>query len=114
MSADRTERVVVCSPLTAGGEAKGKGIAAMTARDDEPRATAHAQIETELYCAFAGFVLGLFAILVGLVMFYLGISGKEPWVARALGHSNELVDALPGAVLSVAGLLVIRATRRKG
>lgn len=85
----------------------------MIVRDEEPQATANAAIESELYFAFAGFVLGLFTIMVGCVMFYLGISGKEPWVARVFGHSNELVDALPGAVLCVAGFLVIRATRRK-
>jgi hypothetical protein len=85
----------------------------MSVRDEESDVRSNSGIESELYVAFAGFILGLVIILVGAWMFYLGISGREAWVAKAFGHSNELVDSLPGAVLFIAGLLTIRGTRRK-
>jgi hypothetical protein len=85
----------------------------MSAYDDESDVRSNSGIESELYCAFAGFILGVFIILLGAWMFYLGISGKETWVAKAFGHSNEFVDSLPGAVLFIAGMLTIRGTRRK-
>lgn len=84
----------------------------MSARDHQPHATLSSAIESALYCACVGFVPALVVILLG-AMLYLGISGKGSWVAWAIGSSNEIFDALPGAALIVAGILLIRGTRHK-
>ena len=85
----------------------------MSALDHQPQEPAQAANESELFCAFAGFVLGLFTSLVGAWLFYLGAFGKEPWGAASFGDASRLVDALPGTLLFLAGLFVIRGTRRK-
>jgi hypothetical protein len=85
----------------------------MSARDDQPHETLSSAIESELYCAYVGFALGLVVILLGRAMLYLSISGKESWVAWAFGPLNEIFDAFPGASLIVAGILLIPGTRYK-
>jgi hypothetical protein len=61
----------------------------------------------------SGLLLGMIVLLVGCLLFYLGISGNVARVARALGLTTEIAEASPGALLFVVGLLMVWATRYK-
>jgi GYF domain 2 len=63
--------------------------------------------------AVVGVLIGLLMILLGCGLFYLGLTGMVTWAANAFGFANRFVDATPGAVLSVVGLVVIWSSRRK-
>jgi hypothetical protein len=63
--------------------------------------------------AFVGILVGALMILLGGGLFLLGITGVMTWVARALGFTSKFVDASPGAVLFIVGLLVIWNSRRR-
>jgi hypothetical protein len=58
-------------------------------------------------------LVGVVLVLLGCGLFFLGIAGLANWVTRAFGFTNAFVDASPGAVLFVVGLLVIWGGRRK-
>jgi uncharacterized protein DUF4339 len=60
-----------------------------------------------------GVVVGLLMIVVGGGLFYLGVTGMVTWAANTFGFTSEYVDASPGAVLCVVGLVVIAGSRRK-
>jgi uncharacterized protein DUF4339 len=52
----------------------------------------------------------LFGLLVGAVgggLIYLGLSGAVPWSEEVFGFRNELLDALPGAIMCLFGLSMI-------
>ena len=49
--------------------------------------------------------------VLGIVLFFLGITGAVSWTAKVLGAESQLVDAAPGVVLFVVGLFVVLVTR---
>jgi hypothetical protein len=61
--------------------------------------------------SLAGLGLGLVCIVGGFILFIMGISGSINWVVKAEGFSSQLVNAAPGAVLFVVGVLVAWLTR---
>jgi hypothetical protein len=58
-----------------------------------------------------GLVLGLITIITGAVLFGLGVGGKTTWVAHVLGFESRISDAAPGALLFVAGVLIVWITK---
>lgn len=58
----------------------------------------------------AGLAAGVVCILLGVVLFLLGVTGNIQWSASVLGFSSKLTDAAPGAVLFVVGVIVIVVT----
>ena len=58
-------------------------------------------------------VLGLASILGGILLFLAGVTGKMSWSAKFLGATSEMLDAAPGAVLLVVGLIIVFVTRYK-
>ncbi len=67
----------------------------------------------QLVYSMSGLMVGLVCMSFGTAMFFHGVYGSTSWVARVLGFDSTLSDAPPGAVLFVAGLLVIFVTRFK-
>lgn len=67
--------------------------------------------KTQLLYSFLGLVFGIFTIIAGCILLYLGISGESNFVADTFGVKAELTDATPGTVLFVVGLLIIVVTR---
>ncbi|MFC1825326.1 hypothetical protein ACFL9T_21655 [Thermodesulfobacteriota bacterium] len=63
--------------------------------------------------SLAGLVLGLAAVIGGIVLFLRGITGSTSWSANIIGAESEILDAAPGAVLFVVGLFVVWVTRFK-
>jgi hypothetical protein len=56
-------------------------------------------------------LLGLLVLISGGLLFYLGISGNVTRLVGAFGLPMEIVDASPGALLFIVGLLVIWGRR---
>jgi hypothetical protein len=57
-----------------------------------PEVIAKAAISRERDNRVVGLFVGLVAMLLGCGLFYLGVSGKVTWVAKAFGLTGELVD----------------------
>jgi GYF domain 2 len=70
-------------------------------------------VETNEKHGRVGLSVGLGLMLLGCAVFYLGFSGTVAWAERAIGFDNALVEASPGAMLFVVGLLVILARGRR-
>ena len=64
-----------------------------------------------LVYSLAGLALGLACILGGILLFLRGVSGATSWTARVAGIDSQISDAAPGALLFVAGVLVVWLTR---
>ena len=65
----------------------------------------------ELAYSISGLAIGGLALVGGIVLFYLGISGDANWSVNILGFQSKLVDASPGTILFVVGIIVILVTR---
>jgi hypothetical protein len=61
--------------------------------------------------SLTGLGLGLASILGGIVLFFKGISGSINWIIKAENFNSQLVNASPGAILFVAGIIIIWITR---
>jgi hypothetical protein len=59
----------------------------------------------------AAFLFGVSVVALGCMLFYLGISGNVARFAAAVGFNTKVIDASPGALLFILGLLVIWLTR---
>ncbi|MCK4529420.1 hypothetical protein KAW18_18810 [candidate division WOR-3 bacterium] len=58
-----------------------------------------------------GLILGLAAIIGGVVLCLNGVVGSTSWTARVLGMESQINDAAPGVVLFIVGLFMIWATK---
>lgn len=67
--------------------------------------------KAQLLYSFSGLALGVFVMILGCVLLYLGISGESNFIADTLGIKAEISNAAPGTVLIVVGLIVVIATR---
>jgi hypothetical protein len=65
----------------------------------------------QFIASLAGLAAGLILALGGSVLVVLGIQGSLNWSMSAFGVSNKLVNASPGVVLIVAGVLTIALSR---
>jgi hypothetical protein len=83
-----------------------------------------ALVETQRRASRDALVVGVVLALLGVVLFLLGIAGSLTWSLQAFGFDSKLVDASPGAVMVVAGVIVmvlnrfraviIRSAQRRG
>jgi hypothetical protein len=86
---------------------------AITAPASAPADTAVATSENGRRVTTLRMLVGVVLVVLGGGLFFLGIAGLANWVTRAFGFTNAFVDASPGAVLFVVGVLVIWGGRRK-
>lgn len=63
--------------------------------------------------AMCGLVVGLFCIVGGIILLFMGVSGSASWTASFLGLTSEINDAGPGIILFVVGLFFVSITRYK-
>ena len=59
-----------------------------------------------------GVVIGLVLILAGCAAAFLGLAGEFPLLSELSGVYADEIDALPGLVMIVIGLIIIWGTRR--
>ena len=69
--------------------------------------------KAQLLYSFVGLVLGIFVMVLGCILLYLGITGETKFVAETIGIKAELSDAAPGTLLIVVGLVVVVVTKFK-
>jgi len=60
-----------------------------------------------------GLSVGLLLIVLGCVVFYMGLSGEFTLASELFDINSVEVDASVGVVLLIAGIIVIWATRRR-
>jgi hypothetical protein len=70
-------------------------------------------IKGEYRYAMLGLVLGLSAIIGGVILGLNGVAGSTSWTANLLALKSQINDAAPGVVLFIVGLFMIVATRPK-
>jgi len=58
-----------------------------------------------------GLILGLAAIIGGVVLCLNGVVGSTSWTASVLGMESQINDAAPGVILFVVGLFMIWVTK---
>ena len=72
-----------------------------------------AAVRGEFIYAMVGLVLGLAAILGGVILGLRGVTGSTSWTASVLGLKSEISDAAPGVVLFIVGIFFVWITRPK-
>jgi len=70
-------------------------------------------IKGEYLYATLGLILGLAAIIGGVILGLNGVAGSTSWTAQLIGLQSEINDAAPGVVLFIVGLFMIWATKPK-
>jgi hypothetical protein len=75
-----------------------------------PRVTSLVMLYGFLY-SVAGLLLGLVCALLGVLLFFHGVTGSTGWVVQLPGLKSSLSDAAPGVILFVVGLAVVYLTR---
>jgi uncharacterized protein DUF4339 len=80
-------------------------------RDEPASDTPERAVATKRGPAAGGLLFGTLVLVLGCSLLYLGLSGAVTRMASALGMTRELVDASPGALLFIVGLIVIWTTR---
>jgi hypothetical protein len=58
-----------------------------------------------------GLILGLAAIIGGVILGLNGVAGSTSWTTKLLGLESQINDAAPGVVLFIVGLFMIWATK---
>jgi GYF domain 2 len=86
---------------------------AISAPASTPAASGIAAVKSGRHYALVGILAGVVMVLLGGGVFYLGITGVVTWPARARGFTSQLVNASPGFVLFIVGLVAIWSSRRK-
>lgn len=89
------------------------GLHELSIEGKYPAETIEKILKQKLIYSIIGLVGGLLCILSGIILFILGISGSISWTASLLGARSELIDATPGGLLSIIGIVVIFLTRYK-
>jgi hypothetical protein len=70
-------------------------------------------IVLEYVYGILGLVLGLAAIIGGVVLGINGVAGSTSWTAKLFSLESQINDAAPGVVLFIVGLFMIIATKPK-
>ena len=68
-------------------------------------------ITGEYRYAMLGLVLGMAAIIGGVILGLNGVAGSTSWTAKILGLESNVNDAAPGVVLFLVGLFLVRSTK---
>jgi len=83
---------------------------ARTTRSPSERVITEA-MRHEFWYGLVGLLLGLAAIVGGVILGIRGVVGATSWSARLLGLESNINDAAPGVVLFIVGLFMIIATK---
>lgn len=67
----------------------------------------------EYLYAILGLILGLAAIVGGIILGLHGVAGHTSWTAKVLGFESSINDAAPGVVLFVVGVFLVWITKPK-
>jgi|ERR1051325_9000100 hypothetical protein len=70
-------------------------------------------IEGEYSYGRRGQILGLAAIVGGIILALFGAAGSTTWMAKVIGFESKLIGASPGVVLFVVGIFLVRFTKPK-
>jgi hypothetical protein len=68
-------------------------------------------VKGEYQYAKLGLILGVLAILGGIVLGLHGVAGHTSWTAKVLGFESNINDAAPGVVLFVVGVFFVWITK---
>src|SRR5262249_39842112 len=68
-------------------------------------------IKSDYSYAKLGLILGIAAIVGGVVLGMHGIAGSASWTMSLLGLESHINDATPGVVLFIVGLLMVFVTK---
>lgn len=68
-------------------------------------------VKGEYQYAKLGLILGVLAILGGIVLGLHGVTGHTSWTAKVLGFESNINDAAPGVVLFVVGIFFVWITK---
>jgi cytochrome c biogenesis protein CcdA len=91
-------------------EFKGGSVSLESARHHRTLTTLS---QHENHYSLAGLVVATLCIVLGVVLFYLGVSASTSWSAKYFGAKFEFLDMAPGAILFAVGVLVVFITRRQ-
>lgn len=78
-----------------------------------PASAWRAAVRHQFIFSMTGLLSGLGIMGLGATFCYLGVEGKTTWSAHLLGFDSRLVDAAPGVVLIVVGLILIWVTQHR-
>jgi len=59
------------------------------------------------YASLVGYGIGTLSILLGMVLFIMGITGNLSWTIELTEAKSALNDAAPGALFFVGGVVII-------
>jgi hypothetical protein len=90
----------------------GPNAGAMDISRYGPLAEKGAELGTRRF-SIVGLSVGLLLMILGCVVFYMGLSGEFTLASELLDVNSVGVDASVGVVLLIAGIIVIWATRRR-
>ncbi|HCH3500967.1 TPA: hypothetical protein NKU61_004441 [Vibrio parahaemolyticus] len=67
----------------------------------------------QLIYSAIGLLLGLACVVGGMYLFIIGINSDINWSIKVLESESTLVNAAPGAMLFLVGLIVVYVTKFK-
>ena len=70
-------------------------------------------ISAEFITVIIGLVIGGICIIAGFILSILGVSGSVEWFLKAQSITAKLVNASPGVVLTIVGLIIVLRNRLK-
>jgi hypothetical protein len=86
-------------------------IEAVNITGEPPPGLSKEAIRAQLIYSIAGLIVALMCIPSGLLLFWAGITGRMTWTVSILGSRWKVLDATPGALLIVAGVMIVFLTR---
>ena len=89
----------------------GPATEEVTVKGPVSEKTTHLAVRLEYILAIAGTVIGFLAILGGILLVLLGVSGAVDFELTSGGVSAKISTSVVGVVIAVIGLVVIKVTR---
>ncbi|SRR6266542_4182427 len=101
------------TPTPQSGNQHKKPTVVVTPTDSHSRDIIIEAVKREYLYAMLGLILGVLAIIGGIVLGLNGVAGSTSWTASVLGLSSQVNDAAPGVVLFIIGLFMVWVTKPK-
>jgi hypothetical protein len=96
-----------------GPDTSRQGVPRDTATISHSAQLVGSAIKWEYAYGMLGLVLGLAAIIGGIILGLHGVTGATSWTAKVLGLESKINDAAPGVVLFIVGLFMVFVTKPK-
>jgi hypothetical protein len=100
---------MVSQPIRAHGD---RPIVEVKARSHSAEILEQA-VKGEYQYGKLGLILGVLAILGGVILGLNGVAGHTSWTAKVLGLESNVNDAAPGVILFVTGVFFVLITKPK-